>query len=112
LNENKELPNKFKGKNFVFDERVAERIGNEVISQCHQCGAVSDTHVNCKNINCNLLFIQCVDCQEKHEKCCSSDCLEVSKLPLEEQKKLRKGEEIKERFHSHRKVDLLKAFDD
>ena len=49
LNENKELPNKFKGKNFVFDERLAERIGNEVISQCHQCGTASDTHVNCKN---------------------------------------------------------------
>jgi UPF0176 protein len=112
LNENKELPNKFKGKNFVFDERLAERIGNEVISKCHQCGTASDTHVNCKNINCNLLFIQCDDCQEKHEKCCSSDCLEVSKLPLEEQKKLRKVEKNKERFHSHQKVDLSKAFDD
>ena len=91
---------------------MAERIGNEVISQCHQCGAPADTHVNCKNINCNLLFIQCDDCQEMHEKCCSSDCLEVSKLTLEEQKKLRKNKENKERFHSHRKVDLSKAFDD
>lgn len=110
LDENKDLPNKFRGKNFVFDERLAERISNEVISQCHQCGAIADTHVNCKNVNCNLLFIQCEDCQDKHEKCCSSDCLEVSKLPLEEQKKLRKGIENKKRFHSHKKVDLSNAF--
>jgi len=110
LNEDKELPNKFKGKNFVFDERLAERISDEVISHCHQCGALADTHVNCKNVNCNLLFIQCNECQEKHEKCCSSDCLEVSKLPVEEQKKLRKGIENKKRFHSHQKVDLSNTF--
>ena len=66
LEDNKELANKFKGKNFVFDERLAERISTEVISSCHQCGA-SSIHVNCKNVNCNLLFIQCEACQ-KHIK--------------------------------------------
>ena len=110
LNEDKKLPNKFKGKNFVFDERLAERISDEVISHCHQCGALADSHVNCKNVNCNLLFIQCANCQEEHQKCCSSECLKVSKLPIEEQKKLRKGIENKERFHSHRKVDLSNTF--
>jgi UPF0176 protein len=110
LNEDKKLPNKFKGKNFVFDERLAERISDEVISHCHQCGTLADTHVNCKNVNCNLLFIQCANCQEEHQKCCSSECLKVSKLPIEEQKKLRKGIENKERFHSHRKVDLSNTF--
>jgi UPF0176 protein len=110
LNEDKKLPNKFKGKNFVFDERLAERISDEVISHCHQCGTLADSHVNCKNVNCNLLFIQCANCQEEHQKCCSSECLKVSKLPIEEQKKLRKGIENKERFHSHRKVDLSNTF--
>jgi len=112
LEDNKELANKFKGKNFVFDERLAERISTEVISACHQCGALSDTHVNCKNVNCNLLFIQCEACQEAHQRCCTPECLEVIKLPEEEQKKLRQGIENKKRFHSHQKVDLRNAFKD
>jgi UPF0176 protein len=86
LNANQELTNKFKGKNFVFDERLGERISHEVISQCHQCGQSSDTHVNCKNVNCNLLFIQCDSCHGQHQGCCSPECLEVIQLPLEEQK--------------------------
>ena len=72
LDENEGLENKFKGKNFVFDERLSERISMDIISSCHQCGKPSDTHVNCNNVNCNLLFIQCHSCQEKHKQCCSS----------------------------------------
>ena len=86
LSENQALDNKFKGKNFVFDERLGERIGNEIISHCHQCGEPADTHVNCKNVNCNLLFIQCTNCQEKHQQCCSPSCLDTYVLPTEEQK--------------------------
>ena len=112
LEDNKELVNKFKGKNFVFDERLGERISTEVISACHQCGAPSDAHVNCKNVNCNLLFIQCEVCQEAHQSCCTPECLEIVKIPEEEQKKLRKGIENKKRFHSHQKVDLSNAFKD
>ena len=97
----------------MFDERLAERISTEVISACHQCGASSDTHVNCKkNVNCNLLFIQCKACQEAHQRCCTPECLEVAKLPEEEQKKLRQGIENKKRFLSHQKVDLRNAFKD
>lgn len=110
LQENKELDNKFKGKNFVFDERLAERISTEVISQCHQCGTPSDIHVNCKNVNCNLLFIQCKKCQEAHQKCCTPACLEVLQLPELEQKKLRLQQENKMGFYSHQKVDLRSAF--
>ena len=110
LDENKQLANKFKGKNFVFDERLSERISNDIISSCHQCGEPSDTHVNCNNVNCNLLFIQCDSCQEKHQQCCSSDCLDIIQLPDEEQQKLRQGIENKKRFHSHQKVDLSKTF--
>lgn len=110
LRENPELDNKFKGKNFVFDERLAERISPEVISQCHQCGAPSDTHVNCKNVNCNLLFIQCEKCQEAHQKCCTPACLEVLQLPEGEQKKMRLQQEKKMRFNSHQKVDLSSVF--
>ena len=110
INENEDLDNKFKGKNFVFDERLSERISNDIISNCHQCGEPSDTHVNCKNVNCNLLFIQCDICQEKYDQCCSSDCLDITQLSKLEQKKIRRGIQNKKRFYSHQKVDLSKAF--
>jgi UPF0176 protein len=66
-----QLPNKFHGKNFVFDSRLGERITGEIISKCHQCGKPADTHVNCVNDCCHLLFIQCKECKEKFEGCCS-----------------------------------------
>ena len=86
------LTNKFKGKNFVFDERLGERIGTEIISKCHQCGKACDTHVNCMNDDCHLLFIQCDDCAKTHEGCCSTKCTDIKNLPIEEQRQLRKGQ--------------------
>lgn len=85
------LKSKFIGKNFVFDERVGERITDDIISECHQCGAPCDTHVNCANDDCHLLFIQCEACAEKMKGCCTPECVHISQLPLEEQKALRKG---------------------
>ncbi|MAQ74752.1 MAG: hypothetical protein CL613_00295 [Aquimarina sp.] len=90
--EEKGLENKFLGKNFVFDHRRAEKISDDIISNCHQCGKPCDTHVNCANEACHLLFIQCEECKEKMENCCSTDCLEISRLPYEEQKALRRGQ--------------------
>lgn len=87
------LENKFRGKNFVFDERLGERISEEVISNCHQCGAPCDTHVNCKNKTCNLLFLQCENCAQEHEGCCSQECQDYIHLPEEEQIKSRKGKD-------------------
>ncbi len=86
-----DLPNKFHGKNFVFDQRLGERVTNEIIANCHQCGQPADTHVNCINDACHLLFIQCETCNTKMECTCSQDCLDFIHLPLEEQKKLRSG---------------------
>lgn len=85
------LPNKFHGKNFVFDNRLGERITDEIIAKCHQCGQPADTHVNCANEGCHLLFIQCEACAKKFDGCCSTTCQEVIHLPIEEQKELRKG---------------------
>jgi UPF0176 protein len=87
------LPSRFHGKNFVFDERLGERITPEIIAQCHQCGAPADTHVNCANDACHLLFIQCDACREKMETCCSEACREVLHLPAEEQEKIRKAKQ-------------------
>lgn len=85
------LPLKFIGKNFVFDERMGERISDDVIANCHQCGAPCDTHTNCKNDGCHLLFIQCPSCAAKFEGCCSEICREELKLPREEQRARRAG---------------------
>ena len=87
----KGLENKFIGKNFVFDERRGERITPDIIAVCHQCGAPADTHTNCANDACHLLFIQCDSCKAKMENCCSSNCQDIIHLPLEAQKELRKG---------------------
>jgi UPF0176 protein len=86
------IQNKFKGVNFVFDERLAERISDDVIAKCHQCGEPFDIHTNCANLGCHILFIQCPSCKEKFENCCSKECQEITHLPEEEQKLVRKKE--------------------
>jgi UPF0176 protein len=87
------LVNKFRGKNFVFDDRMGERISDEIIATCHQCGRPADTHINCRNEACHLLFIQCEDCAARYDGCCSVDCQTVIHLPEEERRQLRKGVE-------------------
>jgi UPF0176 protein len=87
----KNLPSKFIGKNFVFDDRLGERITDDIIANCHQCGQPADTHTNCKNDGCHLLFIQCDACAIAMKGCCSTACKTVYELPLEEQAKRRAG---------------------
>lgn len=107
------LENKFVGKNFVFDERLGERISAEVIAHCHQCGSACDTHVNCANDACHLLFIQCEACAEKFARTCSEKCRDFNELPEDERKVLRKTERFngtsfgKGRYRAHKPVDLL-----
>jgi len=90
--ENKKLENNFIGKNFVFDNRRVEKVSDEVIAKCHQCGKPFDIHTNCANDACHLLFIQCDECKSKMKNCCSHSCLEISEMPFEVQKELRKGQ--------------------
>jgi UPF0176 protein len=85
----KGLPNRFIGKNFVFDERLGERISDDVVAHCHQCGKPCDSHINCANDACHLLFIQCEECAAEYNRCCSQKCAEFITLPEEEQKALR-----------------------
>lgn len=76
------LPNKFLGKNFVFDERLGERIGDEIISFCHLCSKEkSDTHYHCKNQVCHVLFLGCDKCLENKGGYCSLWCRLFDKLP-------------------------------
>ncbi len=85
------LEMKFHGKNFVFDNRLGERITDEIIARCHQCGAPCDQHVNCENAGCHLLFIQCDSCAKEMIKCCSEACKSTLHMPVERQKELRSG---------------------
>lgn len=85
------LENRFIGKNFVFDERLGERITDDIIASCHQCGAACDDHTNCRNDGCHLLFIQCAKCAEKYNGCCSPECSEIIALPEDQQREIRKG---------------------
>jgi UPF0176 protein len=101
------LESKFIGKNFVFDHRLGERITEDVVSNCHQCGKPCDNHTNCVNDGCHLLFIQCDACQEKMENCCSIDCQNTIHLPLDEQVKLRSGLKNGNKIFKKGKSDVL-----
>jgi UPF0176 protein len=102
------IENKFLGKNFVFDDRRAEKISEDVISHCHQCGKTADTHTNCANEGCHLLFIQCDECAEKMENCCSTACQEIIHLPYETQKELRKGKHASNKIFKKGRSEVLK----
>jgi UPF0176 protein len=83
------LESKFIGKNFVFDNRLGERVTDEIISHCHQCGKPCDTHINCANNDCHLLFIQCEDCKSNYNACCSEECKQIAEMPEDAQKHYR-----------------------
>lgn len=85
------LQSKFIGKNFVFDNRLGERITEDIIATCHQCNKPCDTHTNCHNNGCHLLFIQCADCAKTYDGCCSDECKNTIHLPIERQKEIRQG---------------------
>ena len=102
------LESKFVGKNFVFDNRLGERITDDIISQCHQCGKPCDNHTNCENDGCHLLFIQCDECKAAMENCCSTECLEITRLPLVDQVRLRTGKQVGNKVFRKGKSDKLK----
>jgi UPF0176 protein len=106
------IESKFLGKNFVFDNRLGERVTEEIISNCHQCGKPCDSHVNCANDDCHLLFIQCDECQLKYNACCSEECKHIAGLPYEERKQYRLVMNDKysnsKIFRSHRKMPQFK----
>lgn len=105
--ESQGLPNKFLGKNFVFDERLGERISEDVIATCHQCGKPSDHHTNCLNDACHLLFIQCPECRAAYEGCCSDECKDFAHLTAEERKKQRRDRVFNGSKHSKCKPGML-----
>ncbi|AOW08825.1 oxygen-dependent tRNA uridine(34) hydroxylase TrhO [Flavobacterium gilvum] len=102
------LESKFIGKNFVFDNRLGERITDDIVSQCHQCGKPCDNHTNCENDGCHLLFIQCDECKAAMENCCSTECLDIIHLPLVDQVRLRTGKQVGNKVFRKGKSENLK----
>ena len=107
----KDLKNNFIGKNFVFDNRRVEKVSEEIIAKCHQCGAPFDIHTNCANDACHLLFIQCDNCKEKMKNCCSYKCLEINDMPFAIQKKLRKGQKNSNDIFKKGRTNNITTFD-
>lgn len=73
----KEGSEHWRGKLFVFDDRLAVPIAedkDEIISRCRHCDALSDVYFNCANMDCNELFLCCPVCAEKLLGCCSEGC--------------------------------------
>ena len=68
---------KFKGINYVFDNRLGERITEDILARCDQCGTPSDNYVNCANPNCHVRFLQCSSCGASHQHCCSRGCVQA-----------------------------------
>ncbi|SEH50359.1 oxygen-dependent tRNA uridine(34) hydroxylase TrhO [Epilithonimonas hominis] len=104
----KNIKSKFIGKNFVFDHRLGERITDDIIAQCHQCGKPCDNHTNCANDACHLLFIQCDECKAVMENTCSTECHEIIHLPQEEQVARRKGLQVGNKVFRKGKSEALK----
>ncbi len=84
------IENKFIGKNFVFDDRLGERISEEIVAKCHQCGKTCDNHKNCANDACHILFLQCDECAVAYENTCSTKCRDFNRLSPNDKDALRK----------------------
>ena len=73
----------WKGKLFVFDDRLAVPISDGAenpITCCSYCTTPNDTYVNCANMDCNALFLTCRSCLEAHRGCCSEECGAASRV--------------------------------
>ena len=92
---------------------MGERISDDIIAKCHQCGSSCDTHTNCANDACHILFIQCTACATKYHACCSNKCSDFLQLPAEERTIARKTMEFngtkfgKGRYKAHHKDQRL-----
>lgn len=74
---------KWKGKLFVFDDRLSIPIGDEKtesVGVCSQCESSTENYYNCANMDCNQLFLSCKPCLEKLHGCCRSACCEAPRV--------------------------------
>lgn len=69
------------GKCYVFDERISVPINHAeeytVVSHCLHCGTQSDRYVNCANLDCHKQHFCCEECEPKHRRSCSAECMDA-----------------------------------
>lgn len=65
----------FKGKNYVFDGRVAVKVTDDILSNCLSCNIPYDEYTNCINAACNKQIILCANCINSLGNTCSKTCL-------------------------------------
>ncbi len=93
------LENKFKGKNFVFDGRMAEKISDDILGKCYTCKSPADRYDNCKSDLCHALFIQCDACRKTMQGTCSEACKKIAELSTDERRAIRKNRKATFKVH-------------
>ena len=64
----------FRGKNYVFDERIAVKANDDILGTCDNCGISIDDYTNCINAECNKHYLSCQTCLKELQNCCSTTC--------------------------------------
>lgn len=75
----------FRGKNYVFDDRIEVKANNDVVGSCDLCNEPYDAYTNCLNAQCNKHFIGCPPCKEQYAETCSAACQQLvadGKVPV------------------------------
>jgi len=67
----------FRGSNYVFDARIAQRVNEDVLGNCDLCNVACDYYVNCVNAQCNNQFLACKQCRKTYKECCSTLCCDL-----------------------------------
>ncbi len=81
----------FRGKNYVFDGRIALKINDDVLGKCYVCKTSCDEYTNCINVLCNRHFICCIQCLDTLQNTCSLECKTlVSEKKVKTRDKLQK----------------------
>lgn len=64
----------FKGKNYVFDNRISIKVTDDILGTCLLCDVSADEYYNCMNARCNKHFIGCDNCIAQYQRTCSPRC--------------------------------------
>ena len=73
----------WRGKLFVFDDRLTVPISHEdspIIGECHHCKSPVESYYNCANMDCNALFLCCPSCLSQFQGCCQTSCKDAPRL--------------------------------
>ncbi len=72
----------FKGKNFVFDERMVTNTdtesGKNILSKCAHCETPCDRYIDCTRPDCHKLYISCIDCEKSYSGQCPAETMKVT----------------------------------